>query len=112
MAQKKKKVVTTNAPKRVATQRTTANAPKAVSGCKKIKRKSAEKEPLLFGKKNYLLMLLGAGLIVIGMFLMSGGSMPDPNTWDPDIIYSTRRTLLAPVVILAGLVVEIFAIFK
>ena len=49
MAQKKKKVVTTNTPKRATTQ-------KAASGTRKIKRKSAEKEPLLFGRKNYLLM--------------------------------------------------------
>lgn len=112
MAQKKKKVVTTNTPKRAATQRTTAAASKTASSTRKIKRKSTEKEPLLFGRKNYLLMLLGAGLVVLGMFLMSGGGMPDPDTWDPDIIYSTRRTLLAPIVILAGLVVEIVAIFK
>ena len=58
------------------------------------------------------MMLLGAGVVVLGMFLMSGGDMPDPNTWDEDIIYSTRRTILAPIVILTGLVIEIFAIFK
>lgn len=111
MAQKKKKVVATNTPKKASVQRASATS-KAASSTRKIKRKSTEKEPLLFGKKNYLLMLLGAGLVVLGMFLMSGGSMPDPDTWDPDIIYSTRRTLLAPIVILAGLVVEIVAIFK
>ncbi|MEL6944315.1 MAG: DUF3098 domain-containing protein [Bacteroidota bacterium] len=111
MAQKKKKVVSTNTPKQASAQRTTSNTKKAASSAK-IKRKSTEKEPLLFGRKNYLLMLLGAGLVTLGMFLMSGGSMPDPDTWDPNIIYSTRRTLLAPIVILAGLVVEIFAIFK
>ncbi|MEM8523198.1 MAG: DUF3098 domain-containing protein [Bacteroidota bacterium] len=112
MAQKKKKVVTTNTPKQKATQRTATSKNKVAAPSAKIKRKSVEKEPLLFGKQNYMLMLLGAGLIVVGMFLMSGGGMPDPNTWDPDIIYSTRRTLIAPIVILAGLVVEIVAIFK
>ncbi|NJL74180.1 MAG: DUF3098 domain-containing protein [Saprospiraceae bacterium] len=66
----------------------------------------------MFKRDNYLLILLGIGLVALGMFLMSGGQMPDPNTWDPNIIYSTRRTVLAPIVILAGLVVEIIAIFK
>ncbi|MBK8504881.1 MAG: DUF3098 domain-containing protein [Saprospiraceae bacterium] len=54
----------------------------------------------------------GAGLIFLGMLLMLGGSMPSPDVWDDSIIYSFRRTVLAPIVILAGLVVEIYAIFK
>ncbi len=57
-------------------------------------------------------MLLGVGLIGLGMILMAGGHMPSPDVWDDSIIYSWRRTVLAPFVILAGLVVEIYAIFK
>jgi hypothetical protein len=38
--------------------------------------------------------------------------MPSPDVWDDSIIYSFRRTVLAPIVIIIGLVVEIFAIFK
>ncbi|MEM0993582.1 MAG: DUF3098 domain-containing protein [Bacteroidota bacterium] len=120
MSQRKKKVVTTNkqskqpaAKKTVSTKRSStkrANTTEAASV--RAKRRSVEKEPLLFGRKNYLMMLLGAGIVVLGMFLMSGGGMPDPDTWDEDIIYSTRRTILAPIVILSGLVIEIFAIFK
>ncbi len=67
---------------------------------------------LVFGRQNYILMGVGIGLIFLGMLLMTGGSMPSPDVWDPSIIYSFRRTVLAPIVILAGLVVEIFAIFK
>ena len=73
---------------------------------------SASKEPLIFGKQNYIYMAAGALLIALGLILMSGGSMPDPNTWDTDIIYGFRRTVLAPILIIAGLVVEIIAIFK
>ena len=54
----------------------------------------------------------GAGLILLGMLLMMGGSMPNPDVWDDSLIYSFRRTVLAPFVILAGLGVEIYAIFK
>lgn len=54
----------------------------------------------------------GAGLVILGMILMLGGSMPSPDVWDDSIIYSFRRTVLAPIVILAGLGVEIYAIFK
>lgn len=73
--------------------------------------KSATTE-LLFGKVNYMYILGGIALMVIGFVLMSGGSMPDANTWDESIIYSTRRTLIAPIFILAGLVVQVLAIFK
>ena len=76
-------------------------------------RKSITKaEPLLFKRKNFMYMAIGAGLILLGMVMMLGGKQPDPNTWDPDIIYSNRITVLAPFLILSGLVVEIFAIFK
>jgi len=67
---------------------------------------------LIFNRQNYILMLIGAVLIFGGMLLMIGGSQPDPNTWDPDIIYSKRITILGPVVIITGLIVEIVAIFK
>ena len=56
-------------------------------------------------------MLIGLALIGLGMLLMSGGSMPSPDVWDEDIIYSTRRTLIAPLVILIGLGLQIYAIF-
>ena len=67
---------------------------------------------LLFDKVNYMYIIAGIGLMVIGFVLMSGGSMPDANTWDDSIIYSTRITLIAPMFILAGLVVNVLAIFK
>jgi hypothetical protein len=78
----------------------------------RVTKVNVPKEALLFEQSHYAWMLLGAGLIALGMLLMSGGAMPDPNTWDPNIIYSTRRTVLAPIVILAGLAVEVYAIFK
>lgn len=68
--------------------------------------------PMTFGRDTYIWIGIGFGLVLLGLLLMSGGSMPDANTWDENIIYSTRRTLIAPIVILAGLVVEIYAIFK
>lgn len=100
-SQKKKVVVTTS-------NKGKSSAP--VSGA--TRKKSAPAASLLFNKETYIWMAGGALLIIIGLFLMSGGRMPDPNTWDPDLIYGTRRTVLAPIVILAGLVVEIYAIFK
>lgn len=72
---------------------------------------SINKEPFLFGKRNYLWMGIGFIFVVIGCLLMLGGGMPDPNTWDDSLIYSFRRITLAPIVILIGLGIEIYAIF-
>ena len=79
---------------------------------KKTSAVAVSKEPLIFGKQNYIWMGIGFGLIALGMFLMSGGAMPSPDVWDEGIIYSFRRTVLAPFLMLAGLVVEVYAIFK
>lgn len=84
--------------------------PRSRSGSKSSS--ATTKRPLTFGRDTYIWMGIGVLLIIIGMFLMSGGSMPDANTWDEDIIYSFRRTVLAPIFILAGLGIEIYAIFK
>lgn len=73
---------------------------------------AAKKDELVFNKTTYIWMGAGLALIFIGLLLMSGGKMPNPETWDESIIYSFRRTVLAPIFILAGLVVEIVAIFK
>lgn len=67
---------------------------------------------ILYGWSQYKFMLIGIGIIAIGMLLMLGGSMPSPDVWDPSIIYSLRRTVVAPVFILGGLAVEVYAIFK
>lgn len=70
----------------------------------------------LFGKRNYILMAIGLALIVLGFLIMSGpeaNTRPDgqydPTFWNPDI-YSWRIIRLAPFLVIAGFVVEIFAI--
>lgn len=65
-----------------------------------------------FGKKNYTWMLVGAALILVGMLLMAGGKSSSPDVFDVTEVYSFRRITLAPIVIIAGFCVEIFAIFK
>ncbi|MEO7176170.1 MAG: DUF3098 domain-containing protein [Saprospiraceae bacterium] len=66
---------------------------------------------LLFTRKNYILIGIGLVVMLLGFILMSGGSMPSPDVWDKDLIYSTRRTVIAPILVVAGLVIEIVAIF-
>jgi predicted tellurium resistance membrane protein TerC len=68
--------------------------------------------PSIFNKQNYIWMLAGIVLIAIGMFLMAGGKSDNPAVFNEDEVYSTTRITVAPILILAGLVVEIFAIFR
>lgn len=64
-----------------------------------------------FGKENYMLVIAGLVLIAIGFFLMSGGGSDDPAVFSEEI-FSARRITVAPIVILLGFAVEIYAIMK
>jgi len=66
----------------------------------------------IFDKQNYLWMIAGAVLILAGILLMIGGKSSDPNVFNKDEVYSFQRITLAPLLIVGGLVVEIFAIMK
>jgi len=64
-----------------------------------------------FGKENYRLLLIGLVVILIGFLLMIGGGSDDPNVFSEDI-FSFRRMTLAPILVLAGYIIEIYAIMK
>ena len=63
----------------------------------------------LFGKKNYLIMLAGIVVILIGFALMAGGGSDDPQVFNEEI-YNFRRIRLAPTLVLLGLAIEVYAI--
>ena len=74
---------------------------------------SETKSTAMFSKENYIWMLAGLLVIALGMFLMSGGkSNTDPAVFNKEAVYSSTRITIAPILILAGLVLEIYAIFK
>ena len=64
-----------------------------------------------FGRENYILMLTGIGLIFLGFVFMVGGGSDDPAVWDSSI-FSPMRITVAPVLVIAGFVVEVYAIVK
>ncbi len=66
----------------------------------------------IFDKQNYLWMVIGAVTIILGFLLMIGGKSTDPNVFNKDEVYSFRRITLAPILIVAGLIIEIYAIMK
>jgi hypothetical protein len=66
----------------------------------------------LFTKDNYIWMLIGIAVMALGFFLMAGGKSSDVKVFDDKEVYSTTRITIAPLLIVAGLVIEIFAIMK
>ena len=76
------------------------------------KKGSSDTQPMFaFGKDNYRLLLIGLGVIVLGFILMIGGGSDDPNKFN-DAIFDFQRLTLAPILVLSGYVIEIFAIMK
>lgn len=77
----------------------------------KNKNEISTKESFALGKENYKLMIIGFAVIIIGFLLMAGGGSEDPKVFNP-AIFSFRRITLAPIVVLAGFIFEIYAIMK
>ncbi len=66
----------------------------------------------LFGKDNFIWMLVGLAVMALGFFLMAGGKSADPTKFNDNEIYSFTRITLAPFLIIVGFIIEIFAIMK
>ena len=62
-----------------------------------------------FGKRNYKFMIVGIIFIALGFILMSGGGSDDPNVFNEEI-YSFIRIRIAPLIVIIGFAIEIYAI--
>jgi len=80
-------------------------------GEQKRKQVSEKKtEPyFIFEKKNFKVMLIGLAVIALGFILMVGGGSDDPEVFNPDI-YNWQRIRLAPMLVLLGFGIEVYAI--
>ena len=67
------------------------------------------KTTFLFERKNYAILIAGIALIVLGLALMTGGGSEDPNVYNPEL-FSARRIIVAPFLIVLGLSLEVWAI--
>ena len=67
------------------------------------------KQEFLFGKKNYIIMLIGIVFIALGFIFMSGGGSDNPEVFNEEI-YNWQRIRLAPTLVIIGLAIEIYAI--
>lgn len=75
-------------------------------------KKPASDLPFLFDKTNYIIMAAGVAVIILGFLLMTGAANDNPSTFNAEEIYSFRRITLAPVVVMIGFLIEVYAILK
>lgn len=61
--------------------------------------------------KGLRLLLVGVLVMIAGYILMMGGNSGDPNVFSEDI-FDFQRLVAAPVVIIAGIVIEAVAIMR
>ena len=71
---------------------------------------TVDQKVMPFGKQNYIIVLIGVALIALGFILMIGGGSNDPDVFN-EKMFNFQRLTLAPILVLAGFVVEIVAIF-
>lgn len=74
-----------------------------------MKKEVHQEQEFLFGKRNYIIMLIGIIFITVGFIFMSGGGSEDPAVFNEEI-YNWQRIRLAPTLVLVGLAIEIYAI--
>jgi hypothetical protein len=63
----------------------------------------------VFGKLNYILLIIGIVVLAIGYILLTGGGSNDPKVFNP-AMFDNRRLVAAPIFIVLGFIIEIFAI--
>ena len=84
-------------------KKTPTTAPKA--------HNNSNQGQFIFGRENYILLLVALALIILGYVLMAGGGSDDPNVFSEEI-FSARRITIAPIVILSGFALGVYAILR
>lgn len=76
-----------------------------------VEQPAEEQRRMPLGRKNYMILLIGFGVILLGMVLMAGGGSESPDEFNY-AMFSFRRITLAPILVVGGFVIEIVAIMK
>ena len=75
-----------------------------------LKEKEVSNMDLAFGKKNYILLISAILIVILGFILMIGGGSKDPNVFNGEELFSFRRITLAPIIVMIGYILGIYAI--
>jgi len=84
----------------------------AKEAIKKDTKVSAEQTPKMnfaFGRKNYMMLLVGIVTLIIGFIALSGGGSTDPNVFSTEL-FSPRRMVFAPIILIIGYGIVAYAI--
>jgi cytochrome bd-type quinol oxidase subunit 2 len=65
-----------------------------------------------FRPENYKILLIGLVVNILGFLLMIGGGAENPDEFNKEELFSTTRITIAPMLIIAGYVVILYAIMK
>jgi len=74
-----------------------------------MQQENTKEKEFLFGKKNYIIMLIGIVFIATGFVFMTGGGSDNPEVFNEEI-YNWQRIRLAPTLVIIGLAIEFYAI--
>ena len=76
------------------------------------KTESAQEDPRMpLTRRNSILLAIGFAVILLGFVLMTGGGSDSPDEFNY-AMFSWRRITLAPILVVGGFVLEIYAILK
>ncbi|HSY77727.1 MAG TPA: DUF3098 domain-containing protein [Bacteroidia bacterium] len=79
---------------------------------KEVKKEIRTEKPKMqfaFDKKNYMILIGGIALLILGFILLSGGGSKDPNEFS-DELFSKRRMVIAPIILMLGYITVAVAI--
>lgn len=71
-----------------------------------------DKERMVLKKKNYIFIIAGCLVVILGFVLMAGGGSDDPNVFNKEELFSFRRITLAPFLVMLGYGLVLFGIMK
>lgn len=74
-------------------------------------RKEPKNPHLPLTRRNYVWLLVGFGIVLLGFVLMAGGGSKSPDEFNY-AMFSWRRITLAPILVIGGFVLEIYGIMK
>lgn len=69
------------------------------------------RDSLATTRKGVIMMITGVLVMALGFVLLSGGGVRDPQVFNWDM-FNFRRLVLAPVVIVAGIIVVALGIMR
>lgn len=75
------------------------------------KQEDNGEDMLPFNRDNYKWVIIGLVFLLVGFLLMIGGGSDDPDVFN-EAIFNFRRLTLAPILVLAGFGIQIYAIMK